>query len=211
MARTRCRHALVPLLSAGLLIGSSLVAVEAQPAPPPGPRACFGAGPGRYADLRAADQHFIAMMIPHHDGAIAMADLALLRAQRPEIRDLARQIKATQSAENAQMRRWYRQWFGAAVPAWTTCPMGMGPGMGMALPGMGASIDALNTARDVDRAFLEQMIPHHRIGVMMASHAQWMTGHPELRQLEATMVRVQSRELLQMEQWYRQWYGASGP
>ena len=50
------------------------------------------------------------------------------------------------------------------------------------------------------------MIAHHRMGVMMATHAQWGTVHPELRQLEAAMVRVQSEEIEQMERWYQQWF-----
>jgi len=153
------------------------------------------------------------MMIPHHDGAIAMAELALTRAQHPQIKALAQQIKASQAAENAQMRRWYRQWYGTDVPPWTAAGMGMGmgmPGMGMGMPGMATSLDALRTAADFDRAFIEQMVPHHRMGVMMATHAQWNTQHPELRQLEAAMVRAQSQEIAQMEQWYRQWYGVSG-
>ena len=153
--------------------------------------------------LQPADQRFIVMMIPHHDGAIAMAELALTRAQRPQIRALAQQIKASQTAENAQMRRWSRQWYGADVPPWTA------GGMGMGMPGMTTSLDMLRTAPDFDRAFIEQMIPHHRMGVMMASHAQWNTQHPELRQLEAAMVRVQSQEIEQMARWYRQWYGVS--
>ena len=45
-----------------------------------------------------ADQRFIVMMIPHHDGAIAMADLAISRAKRPEIRALAKRIKASQTS-----------------------------------------------------------------------------------------------------------------
>ena len=49
-------------------------------------------------------------MIPHHEGAIAMADLALSRARRPEIKALAQNIKANQTSENLQMRNWYRQW-----------------------------------------------------------------------------------------------------
>jgi uncharacterized protein (DUF305 family) len=157
--------------------------------------------------LQSADQHFIVRMIPHHDGAIAMAELALTRAKRPQIRALAERIKASQTAENAQMRRWYRQWFGTDVPPWTASGMAMGMGM----PGMrSTSLEVLRTAPDFDRAFIEQMIPHHRMGVMMASHAQWNTQHPQLRELEAAMVKAQSREIEQMEQWYRQWTGASG-
>jgi uncharacterized protein (DUF305 family) len=152
---------------------------------------------------RGVDQHFITMMKAHHDGAIAMAELALTRAKRPQIKALAQQIKTSQTAENAQMRRWYRQWYGTDTPPW---PAG---GMGMGMPGMATSLDALKRAPDFDRAFIEQMIPHHRMGVMMASHAEWNTQHPELRELEAAMVRVQSREIEQMAQWYRDWYGAS--
>ena len=171
---------------------------------------------------QAPDQHFIVMMIPHHDGAIAMAELAITRAKRAQIKALAQQIKASQTAENAQMRRWYRQWYGTDVPSWNAGAMEMGPGhgmgagmgrpgagMGLGMPGMAISLEALRAAPDFDRAFIEQIIPHHRMGVMMASQAQWRTQHPELRRLEAAMVRVQTEEIEQMAGWYRQWYGTS--
>lgn len=208
-------------LSAGLLSTHALASPHAWAAPPvsQGPSGAGFRTIGMPMGMRAADQHFIAMMIPHHDGAIAMAELALVRAKRPQIRTLAQQIKASQTAENAQMRRWYRQWYGTEVPDWTSfgfaSGMGMsGMGMGMGMPGMGllgmaTSLEMLKAAPDFDRAFLEQMIPHHRMGVMMASHAQWNTIHPELRDLEAAMVRVQRQEIEQMEQWYRQWYGSA--
>ena len=161
---------------------------------------------------RSADAHFIVMMIPHHQGAIAMADLALKRSRRPEIRALAERISTSQSRENAQMRRWYQQWFGTEVPAWPGqgggMEMDMRRGMGMGMPGISTSLEALRSAPDFDQAFLEQMMAHHRMGVMMASHAQWCTVHPELRMLEAAMVRVQSAEIEQMERWYQQWFDA---
>lgn len=175
-------------------------------------------GPGRMGS-QTMDQHFIVMMIPHHDGAIAMADLALTRARKPEIKALARSIKASQTQENAQMRTWYRQWFGGDVPSWTTAgAMGMG-GMGMGMGGamgmgggmgMGTSLAALKNAADFDRAFIEQMIPHHRMGVMMASMAQTNSQHPQLRAMQQAMVKAQSQEIEQMAQWYRQWFGGSG-
>ena len=175
-------------------------------------------GPGRMA-AQSMDQHFIVMMIPHHDGAIAMADLALTRARKPEIKALTRSIKASQTQENAQMRTWYRQWFGGDVPSWTTAgAMGMG-GMGMGMGGamgmgggmgMGTSLAALKNAADFDRAFIEQMIPHHRMGVMMASMAQTNSQHPQLRAMQQAMVKAQSQEIEQMAHWYRQWFGGSG-
>ena len=148
--------------------------------------------------VRSADAHFIQMMIPHHEGAIAMADLALQRSGRSEIRALAKRIKSSQAKENAQMRRWYEQWFGGQVPPWPNRGHGMG---------MGTNLQGLRDSTDFDRAFLQQMISHHRMGVMMASHAQWGTVHRELRELEATMVRIQGEEIDQMERWYREWFG----
>ena len=216
----------VSLLAAGLVTCSGVVLSPGMAAPQPGP-----AGPGMgWGSMRgrSADQHFIVMMIPHHQGAIAMAELALSRARRPEIKALAQRIITSQSREITQMRQWYRQWYGTDVPAWGIgsgygMGMGMGPGMGMGhgmgigggmgmgwgMPGFSTSLEALRTAADFDRAFLEQMIAHHRMGVMMASHAQWNTVHPELRELEAAMVRVQNQEIEQMERWYQQWYGGA--
>ncbi|MDZ4063562.1 MAG: DUF305 domain-containing protein, partial [Coriobacteriia bacterium] len=39
------------------------------------------------------DAMFIEQMIPHHDDAIAMAELALTRAEHPELKQLAEDIK----------------------------------------------------------------------------------------------------------------------
>ncbi len=213
---------------AGLAAAALLLTVHpsAQSAPDPAaippsapvPGMGWGAGP---MGQRSADAHFIVMMIPHHQGAIAMAELALSRSRRPEIKALAQRIITSQSREITQMRQWYRQWYGTDVPAWgigSGYGMGMGHGMGMGggmgmgwgMPGMATSLEALKTAPDFDRAFIEQMIPHHRMGVMMASHAEWNTQHPQLRELEAAMVRVQSQEIEQMAQWYRQWFGGLG-
>ncbi|MFM7314800.1 MAG: DUF305 domain-containing protein, partial [Cyanobium sp.] len=158
------------------------------------------ARPWGEAGLAGSDQRFIAMMIPHHQGAIAMAAIALARSPREQIRTLAASIQASQGREIEQMRQWHRRWFGTEVPSWRAgghfggMGMGWGPEMGMGRRGMDR-LKILRTAPDVDRAFLEEMIPHHRMGVMMASHAQWGSTHPELRALEAQMGEVQSEEI----------------
>jgi uncharacterized protein (DUF305 family) len=50
-------------------------------------------------------------MIPHHNGAIAMAKEAQQKAEHPEIKQLADTIITAQEAEVAHMQQWQRAWF----------------------------------------------------------------------------------------------------
>ncbi|NCC33818.1 MAG: DUF305 domain-containing protein [Chloroflexia bacterium] len=58
------------------------------------------------------DQRFIEAMIPHHEGAILMAEDALQNAERQEIKNLAQAIITAQQSEIAQMRQWLQEWYG---------------------------------------------------------------------------------------------------
>ena len=59
----------------------------------------FGVQPGGMMG-QTIDRHFIEEMIPHHDGAIAMAELGVERAKRPEIIALSKTIIEAQKKEN---------------------------------------------------------------------------------------------------------------
>jgi len=91
------------------------------------------------------DRHFIEMMIPHHQNAIAMADIALTRAKRPEVKKLAEAIKKDQTREIQEMRTWYRQWYGKEVPI-TSMNMGM---MGNS-PKQGSGTSMMNMDRNMN-------------------------------------------------------------
>ncbi|HBB35877.1 MAG TPA: DUF305 domain-containing protein [Cyanobacteria bacterium UBA9273] len=171
-------------------------------------------------DREQADRHFIQMMIPHHEGAVDMANLALNQAKRPEIKQLAEAIKRDQNREIEQMKTWYQQWYSAEVPAVSGMGMSMHSGMGMGQRGNGempmhsgmgmmgmadTDLEMLKNADDFDRVFIEQMIPHHKMAVMMAAMIL-DSDRPEMRELAKNIIDSQTAEIQQMQQWHQTWY-----
>ena len=61
----------------------------------------------------AFDRAFIDEMILHHQGAVAMARMALANASHPELKQMATAIIDAQTREIGQMQTWRQAWFGA--------------------------------------------------------------------------------------------------
>ena len=106
------------------------------------------------------DRYFIENMIPHHEGAIMMAQIAQPEGVHEEIQSLAKNIIDAQTAEIERMKGWYQAWFGKA-PSVSEHTMHM--------EGMEGDSEALKSANDFDVEFIDQMIPHHEIAIMMAN------------------------------------------
>jgi len=57
------------------------------------------------------DKRFINAMIPHHEGAVAMAKDVMQKSKRPEMVQLAKNIITSQQAEIDQMKLWRKTWY----------------------------------------------------------------------------------------------------
>lgn len=79
--------------------------------PSAGDRAFAGSEAAMHERMMAAsgetvDQAYIAKMIEHHRGAVAMAEVALKDSRDPEVRRMAQVVVDSQTREIAEMQAW---------------------------------------------------------------------------------------------------------
>jgi uncharacterized protein (DUF305 family) len=159
------------------------------------------------AAFNNADITFAQGMIPHHRGAVAMAELAEGRAEDPRVLDLANRIEAAQQPEIDTLTGWLEEW-GEPLPEESDSSMGgmdhgsMDMGEGMDMEGMSEEdMAALEAASgpEFDRMFLEMMIVHHRGAVEMAETEVADGSNPDAVAMAQQIVDTQNAEIQEME------------
>jgi uncharacterized protein (DUF305 family) len=146
-----------------------------------------------------SDKAFIDAMVPHHEGAVDMAKVALKNAKHEELKQLSRDIVGAQEAEIKQLREIRKREFGSAKS-----PSGMTE-MDMRMMGM-TDPQKLANQRPFDRAFIDAMIPHHESAISMAKVALDESKNEEIRGIAEDIVDAQKREIAQMRSWRQEWY-----
>jgi uncharacterized protein (DUF305 family) len=142
-----------------------------------------------------ADVTFAQMMIPHHQQAVEMAQLAETRAGDAEVKELAAKIKAAQDPEIVMLQGWLAAWGKAEMPT--------GEHAGHGMSGMMSEDDMnkLEAAKGAafDKLFSELMISHHNGAIEMARTQQAQGVNPEAKALAKTIETAQQAEVAQME------------
>ncbi|MEO7194642.1 MAG: DUF305 domain-containing protein [Pseudonocardiaceae bacterium] len=177
----------------GLLAGCGTTSTSPADAPP---AASSATGVGQQHNQ--ADTTFLQGMIPHHAQAIAMAQMAPIKAASPQVKTLADRIQTEQGPQIAQMSGLLRSW-GAAVPATN---QGMA-GMHAQMPGMMSDQQMrqmmASAGAGFDRMFLQMMITHHQ-GAVTMSHTELAQGsNPAARHLAQQIITGQQAEISQMQ------------
>jgi uncharacterized protein (DUF305 family) len=84
------------------------------------------------------------------------------------------------------------------------------PAAAQTMPMPGQPLDQLS-GDAFDQAFLEQMIMHHAMAVMMAEPVVQGAVHPEVGNLAANIISAQTNEIAEMRGWLKDWYGIDMP
>lgn len=158
------------------------------------------------------DHDFVALMVPHHQGAIDMAKAELLHGHDEKLLRIAQEIIVEQLQEIAAMRLAVGE---PASPTWragTTAPAPNSP----PLPAPGAQPEssflaqtvaamnrmmaamAVEPSGNVDRDFVALMVPHHRGAIDMAEAELRYGGNRRLKTIAQEIIVDQQQEITLM-------------
>ena len=143
------------------------------------------------------DVMFAQMMIPHHEQALELADMALdptLMASE-QVKALASQIKAAQDPEIDVMTQW--------LTDWDQPLMDMSEDHSMTMEGM-LSIDELGalgqmSGEEFDQAWIRAMIAHHKGAIKMADTIKAKGKSAPVQELADAIIQAQKSEIDTLE------------
>lgn len=136
------------------------------------------------------DVQFIDFFVPHHQMAVEMADIEIERGVRSDVRQMAEMMKKAQLEEIAKMRAARKELTGTADSP-------------MPSQDWHALFDevAMRSAKgaEVDRMFLEHMIPHHASGLPVAHRALDNLTRGDMKELAKQIIDAQAMEIGEMK------------
>ena len=144
------------------------------------------------SDYTGADIMFLQMMIPHHQQAVDISNLALKTSKDSELLELAMTIRDAQTSEITQMKSWLED-------------AGAGLDMGHSMDGMGGMLDdtelsalAAATGKNFDILWLKGMIGHHDGAIHMTTMIR-DASNKEIKTFGENVIKDQSAQITQME------------
>ena len=149
------------------------------------------------ATFNSVDVEFAQKMIPHHQQAVEMAQLALAAkaSASAKVRDLATRIKGAQDPEIKLMTGWLAAWGEPTTAGMASHDMSSADGM-MSADVMTALGKATGAA--FDRMWLTMMIEHHQGAIKMAQDEKAQGSSAEALVLADKIITAQQAEISEM-------------
>lgn len=171
------------------------------------------------APYNDADVAFLTGMIPHHEQAVAMAEMVPEHTDRPELVALAEDIIAMQQAEITQMQTMldeanatdghgggHDEKADTEESAETDGMDGMDGMQGMMSEEQMAELRGVRD-QEFDLLFIDMMIEHHQGAVDSSEQVIQEGENPDVRALAEEIIAAQQEEIDQMNAWREEWAG----
>jgi len=153
-----------------------------------------GHGHNSNSQMVGNDAMFLQMMIPHHEQAVVMSDLALSTSKNADVLKLAKQIRDAQAPEIIKMQGWLSDAGLNEDPGHS-----MGDGMGGMLSDSEISTLKESTGKAFDKLFLTGMIAHHEGAINMVMMIE-NSSNSDISNLGKEIVKSQAAEIELMKQ-----------
>jgi uncharacterized protein (DUF305 family) len=139
--------------------------------------------PDAWVDLR-----YVNAMISHHRGAMLLAEQAQ-KSQRPEIQNLAVMILKSEPVSIAELYAWKKTWYNDTRPVVDPIAVKLG------------SYD-----EKFDLRFLNALIAHHQLGVIMTKEARTKSSRTEVLNNADAVEAFLTGGIDMLKGWRSSWY-----
>jgi uncharacterized protein (DUF305 family) len=183
-----------------LTVAALPLATAAQEAP--GGHQEQGAKQGSHAMPALNDEHFVAMMLKHHQDGTELAKVEESKGTREAVKTLAAKIRSSQERELSELKAHESKHADHSTPRGTS---GQKPDASMQkhhemMEAMAKESIAKVEKADgpaADQAFLQEMAKHHQMALDMIAKAR--LKDPELLKMSQKMAQEQKRELQELK------------
>jgi uncharacterized protein (DUF305 family) len=140
---------------------------------------------------------YLYQMIPHHEAAIAMAENVLQYGTNQKVKQMAQKTIREQTKEIAKMRELIEK-VKANLQADQAQEAAYMSDFMQDYTAMVTAMENMKPTGNVDKDFLQEMMPHHEGAINIALNILRNTSNPEVRQLAQNTIKMQTADSKEM-------------
>lgn len=138
-----------------------------------------------------ADYDFASMMIPHHEGAVVMAEAVVKQGKSSELIAFSKKVIDVQNQEIATLKEFLKTANQQAIKDSTEFRSALNASMVPMMKGM----EQVKLTDDIDKDFVSLMIPHHQSAVDMAKAYLPFASNAQMKLMAQQIIQAQEEEI----------------